>query len=370
MKPKTLVLMVVAVGCGLAASYMTSRLIQERKDQPSEAKVKVLVAKLKVSPWVPIKEPEKFFVEKEVPESVAPRKALKSLAEVKDQKLCKVVNEESIVTTDDLLNKDQASLAHLMKPGQRAIALKVSAETLDGNRVRPGDRVDVVSTLRGGETRTILQGVMVLAVSTPNTRSVRDPEPGADFTRWATAGEVVTLAATPEESQQLALAASMGDLRLVLPPVGGATKLPLRPAKVGDLGKPVPDRADDDGKDDDRQAQLPAKLPAVPETKPEPKVEAPEPPRETHKMTIRTGEIDLTAVFVKDDEGSWKAGRITQTTDDLDATPRRPAPQPAPQQGPQQEPQQAPAPAVQQAPAPAVSAAPDTRGAGRNSRIK
>src|SRR5947209_418121 len=161
MKPKTLVLMVVAVGCGLAASYMTSRLLAERnKEQPTEAKVKVLVAKQKISPWVPIKEPEKFFVEKEVPESVAPKKALKSFEEVKDQKLCKVVNEESIVTTDDLLNKDQASLAHLMKPGQRAIALKVNAESLAGGFVLPGTHVDVVSTLRGGseaETKTILQ---------------------------------------------------------------------------------------------------------------------------------------------------------------------------------------------------------------------
>jgi pilus assembly protein CpaB len=259
MKPKTLVLMVVAVGCGLAASYMTSRLIQERKEQPTEAKVKVLVAKQKVSPWVMIKEPEKFFVEKEVPESVAPKKALKSFEEVKDQKLCKVVNEESIVTTDDLLNKDQASLAHLMKPGQRAIALKVNAESLAGGFVLPGMHVDVVSTLRGGETetKTILQDMLILAV---DTKAVRDPESQAMI------GQTVTLAATPEESQQLALAASMGDLRLVLRPVGDDAKVRMRSAKVGDLGKPVTDRADDDGKDEDTPPPPLPPLPAVPET--------------------------------------------------------------------------------------------------------
>src|SRR5436305_5390530 len=158
MKPKTLVLMVVAVGCGLAASYMTSRLLQERKNQPAEAKVKILVAKQKISPWVPIKEPEKFFVEKEVPESAAPRKALNGFEEVKDQKLCKVVSEGSIVTTDDLLCMDRWWPAHPMKPGQRAIAVKVSAKSLADGRVRPGTHVDVVSTPRGGgETKTILQ---------------------------------------------------------------------------------------------------------------------------------------------------------------------------------------------------------------------
>src|SRR5438309_2345178 len=33
MKPKTMILMVVAVVCGLGASYMTSRLLAEREDQ-------------------------------------------------------------------------------------------------------------------------------------------------------------------------------------------------------------------------------------------------------------------------------------------------------------------------------------------------
>src|SRR5438445_329601 len=117
MKPKTLVLMVVALGCGLAVGYKIHNQSQEQRDQPTEAKVKVLVAKQKVSPWVPIKDPEKFFVEKEVPASVAPEKALNGFKEVKDQKLCKVVNEGSIVTDDDLLNKDPASLHCPMKPG-------------------------------------------------------------------------------------------------------------------------------------------------------------------------------------------------------------------------------------------------------------
>src|SRR5436305_256566 len=111
MRRKVLVSVIVVIGCGLAVSYTASR-SPEPKEQPSEAKVKVLVAKQIVSPWVPIKEPEKLFVEKEVPASLALKKALKSFEEVKGRKLCKVVNEESIVTTDDLLNMDQASLAH------------------------------------------------------------------------------------------------------------------------------------------------------------------------------------------------------------------------------------------------------------------
>jgi Flp pilus assembly protein CpaB len=362
MRRKVLVSVIVVIGCGLAASYMTSRLIHEHKDQPAEAKVKVLVAKQKISPWVPIKEPEKFFVEKEAPASAAPRRALKSFEEIKDQKLCKVVNEDSIVTTDDLLNKDQASLAHLMKPGQRPTAVKLNAASLAGGSVRPGTHVDVVYTPRCGpetETKTILQNMLVLAV---DTKAVRDPESPAMI------GQTVTLAATPEEALQLAWAASTGYLRLV--PLAVGDRVPMPSAKPIDLGRPAIDWIDKaEPKDDDTPPPplppLPP-LPAVPEAKAEPKEEAPEPPREKHKMKIRSGEsdthmlpipngeIDPIAVFIKDDEGNWKAGRITQSADDLDVTSRRPGSQQAPQ------------PPT----APAVSAAPDTRGAGQSSRIK
>ncbi len=78
MKPKTIILMVVAIGCGLAASYMTSRLLADRanKEQP-EAKVKVLVAIKKVPAFEPIKKPEEYFAEKEVPEGTYPSKCLR-----------------------------------------------------------------------------------------------------------------------------------------------------------------------------------------------------------------------------------------------------------------------------------------------------
>ena len=41
MKPKTMMLMALAVGCGLAASYMTSRLLADRNQQPNDDKKKV-----------------------------------------------------------------------------------------------------------------------------------------------------------------------------------------------------------------------------------------------------------------------------------------------------------------------------------------
>src|SRR5437764_14801282 len=64
MKPKTMILMVVAVACGLAASYMTSKLLAERKAQPPEDRVPVLVAKTKVPKYTHLKDPSKYFEQK------------------------------------------------------------------------------------------------------------------------------------------------------------------------------------------------------------------------------------------------------------------------------------------------------------------
>ena len=61
MKSKTMILMVIAIVCGLGASYMTSRLLAERNE-----KVIVLVPKQKLSQWTHIKEPETMFEEREI----------------------------------------------------------------------------------------------------------------------------------------------------------------------------------------------------------------------------------------------------------------------------------------------------------------
>ena len=72
MKPKTMILMMVAVGCGLVASIMTSRLIAYwGKD--SEPRVKVLAAKKKMKAQMALTKAEELFMEKELPLDVSRR---------------------------------------------------------------------------------------------------------------------------------------------------------------------------------------------------------------------------------------------------------------------------------------------------------
>src|SRR5262245_53229724 len=112
MKPKTLVLMFVAVACGLAASYMTSRLLAERSNkEATEEKVKILVAKKNLSLGYFLKNPEEVFEERQYTKGEEPKKALRNLDQLKDRRLNKSVAAEQWVSADDLMDKSQETLA-------------------------------------------------------------------------------------------------------------------------------------------------------------------------------------------------------------------------------------------------------------------
>ena len=63
MKPKTMILMVVAIGCGLGASYMTSRLLAERGQHQEIRTVTVMVAKKNLEMGTSLKTAAELFDE-------------------------------------------------------------------------------------------------------------------------------------------------------------------------------------------------------------------------------------------------------------------------------------------------------------------
>jgi RNA polymerase sigma factor (sigma-70 family) len=100
-------------------------------------------------------------------------------------------------------------LEAVLNPGERAVAIRVDTDALVGGFVTPGSRVDVICTTRGAETtsKIILQNMRVLAV---DVMSRGKSDSGL--------AQTVTLAAKPEEATRLALAATVGELRLALRP--------------------------------------------------------------------------------------------------------------------------------------------------------
>ena len=324
MKPKTMILMVVAVGCGLVASYMTSRLLADRNQAPDNM-VSVVVAKpgKKVPAFTLVKKPEDLFEVRQVQEGPMTAKAVKTLEELQGKRLKNSINDEAIVRVDDLLRKEDLPID--VPKGQRAISIQVSAKTQAAGFILPGSRVDILCTMRRRDdptTMTILQNMLVLAVDSTSTR--------ADDQK-AMLGQTVTLAATPGECERLQLAGTQGELCLALRGVDDKRPVTIAPAKISDFGRNVPDRDVETGLPTEADATNPTLgLGKVADATPTPQPEPPPvevAPAKTHTMTIQEGSFVRHVVFTWDEENqTWHHNSGSREKDDSPATAMKPAP--------------------------------------------
>jgi pilus assembly protein CpaB len=324
MKPKTMILMVVAVVCGLAASYMTSRVIAERNSAPSEGeveKVTVLVARQKIPTGTLIKDPEKYFEEKAYTKGDEPKKAIRGWDQVKDRRLNKPLSEGQFVTADELMDPKLVGIEAILPAGMRAVALKVNAASIVAGFVLPNSRVDVVQTLRGGEhssTKTILQNMLVLAVDAVKDR----PDDKGNLL-----ASTVTLAAKPEDAQKLRLAEAIGELSLSLRGAEDEEIVKLKGTRPQDLDKSGNKDAGPNPEDPAGEGSGGSKLGGVPDVPAPPapgpvvakQEEAPPPPPKTVTQIIYNGESVTKTVFVVKD------GEVTTQ---VEKTGLEPAPKP------------------------------------------
>jgi len=295
MRPKTIVLMIVAVVCGLAASYMTSRVIAERNTQaPSDdEKVIVLVAKQKINYGTLIKDPQKYFQEKSYTKGEEPKKAIKTWDQVKDKRLNKPLSEDQFVTVEDLQDPKTNGVEGLLPAGMRAIAVRVNIATGAAGFVLPNSRVDVVQTMRQAEiptTHTILQNMLVLA---SDQLTIRPDE------KLSNVASTVTLAAKPEDVQKLRLAEATGELSLTLRGAEDNDIVNLKGTRPPDLTKPSnADGGSNDGGDGgsniNKVPDAPGSIASVTPIPPKPE---PPPPR-TITQIIYNGESVTKTVFV------------------------------------------------------------------------
>jgi pilus assembly protein CpaB len=115
----------------------------------------------------------------------------------------------------------------IVPPGKRAMTIETDAQSSLSGLLQPGNYVDAIVTIRPDDrsisakwvTETILQGVKVLAVGdslSPVGKADNDDEAAKKRKSRRRGRPTVTLELTLEESEKLALAASRGDIHLVL----------------------------------------------------------------------------------------------------------------------------------------------------------
>ena len=123
---------------------------------------------------------------------------------------------------------EKVTVVDRLRPGARAVTIRVDAVTGVAGFVTPGDAVDVV-LIHGdrGDLKavTILQNIRVLAVDQVADES--QDTPGLATT--------VTLEVTPEQSQTLVVARQAGQLSLTLRTADNSTDAPLDMTRLGDV---------------------------------------------------------------------------------------------------------------------------------------
>lgn len=112
-------------------------------------------------------------------------------------------------------------MAVVVQPGMRAMAIPINAETAAGGFILPGDRVDVLQSRAGGDsktyvTETLMRNVRVLAID-----QKIDPEKDAK----AIVGAVATLEIPAADVEVMARGQAQGEMQLALrsyADIGGA----------------------------------------------------------------------------------------------------------------------------------------------------
>ena len=124
----------------------------------------------------------------------------------------------------------RATLSALVKPGMKAVTIRVNDVEGVGGFVLPGDHVDVVLTRQlekgSATTEIVLQNTRVLAVDqTADERTIK-----------AAIAKSVTLEVSTVEAQKVWLAASVGNLSLLLRKAGETAEVATRKITLKDLG--------------------------------------------------------------------------------------------------------------------------------------
>jgi pilus assembly protein CpaB len=209
MKNRNIVLLALAIGCGLVAAFVTAKLGASNKPDT----VSVLVAAKNLDQGTKLDEVDKLFVRKPFTPETVPQDRIDNVNDLKGKTLQRTIRPGSHITQDDLTPRKTLDLP-VRADGTmyKAIAIKVAAETVAGGLVLPGSRVDIISSERfqNGKTAvtTVLQNVLVVAVNamtqTPDQQNaVKD-------------AVTVTVAVTLKESKILYLATERGKISLVL----------------------------------------------------------------------------------------------------------------------------------------------------------
>jgi Flp pilus assembly protein CpaB len=198
MKQKNVILMVVAVGCGLVAAFLTTQI----NAKPKSEQVEVLVAAkdLAVGTLMSKAEMPKLVTRKKVAKESLPPKFVVDESELLDKRLSTAVQADQTFNPEGLSTRGVI----ILPEGKDMISLPVSAGAAAAGFIGPGSKVDVLATLQVGKlirAFPLLVDMHVLAVDTHTEYDKKGVFPTINN---------VSLAVSQEQALLLALAKQRG----------------------------------------------------------------------------------------------------------------------------------------------------------------
>jgi len=202
MKQKNLILMVVAVGCGLIAAFLTSQVSGRQK--PDAQLAEIIVAAKELTPGTKFtKDSIKDQIKrKKVNVADVPQNAVMEESELDDKTLVRSLRADDVLTTTDT-GKFELIQA---PPGYSMVGIKLPIDKFT-QFVKPTSRVDLLGTLTSHAGKVhgnvLIPDMLVMAVDLQTV-----PESGKpDGSR---AIQVVTLAALTDEARLIRMAETAG----------------------------------------------------------------------------------------------------------------------------------------------------------------
>ncbi len=198
MKQKNVILMVVAVGCGLVAAFLTSQM--SAKGPVEQVQVLVAARDLPVGTQITREDLDKLVKTKTVPKEGLPPTIVINREELLDKKLTRPVRAEETFNPADLTKGGVVTLPE----GYDMVSLQVGVANAAAGFVGPGSRVNVNATLRlGNKTYAfpLLVNMLVVAVDTNTVGSKDGTYPSMN---------TVSFAVREKEALLLSLAKSRG----------------------------------------------------------------------------------------------------------------------------------------------------------------
>ncbi len=214
MSPKSLVLLAIALGCGLVASIAISQVIDSKK-QAVVATTPIYVATQNINLGDPVD--DTMVSLQEWPKDKVPVGAITAWEDIEDRRPRTAIFEGEPLLDGKFLERGQTQDPISSIPeGMRLKTVSVDARKSAAGLLSPGDRVDVQIFVHRNEregiphpfTKLILQNIRVFAVDQAVQRS-------ADGTEARSVAKTVSLIVTPEQANKMTTAENLGELSLI-----------------------------------------------------------------------------------------------------------------------------------------------------------